>query len=266
MTEGTTDSGVKVVGASTPDDEGRGRRRNRSPKREERSRGGTDRSVPSRRAFRLVSLVAVLGVIGTLVFGVLYTTKSTAADPTQDPAVVSASRAFLTDFFNFNAKTVDSDFNAVDGMATGAFATQAQQFFNASIRKALEQALAESRGQIRYVAVQSENQGAGTASVYAVVDQTYVNNKITSPQADVVRLVADLKQVNGVWKISDVTVLEGRHPGQHGQRLGLVGLERPRPVGRRSGRRIAVGLRAGLWLKVEASRRQNDPRKATCGR
>ena len=26
------------------------------------------------------------------------------------------------------------------------------------------------------------------------------------------------------------------------------------------------GLRAGLWLKVEASRRQNDPRKATCGR
>ena len=26
------------------------------------------------------------------------------------------------------------------------------------------------------------------------------------------------------------------------------------------------GLRAGLWLKVEASRRRNDPRKATCGR
>jgi hypothetical protein len=25
------------------------------------------------------------------------------------------------------------------------------------------------------------------------------------------------------------------------------------------------GLRAGLWLQVEASRRQNDPRKATCG-
>ena len=116
-------------------------------------------------------------------------------------------------------------------MATGAFATQAQQFFNASIRKALEQALAESRGQIRYLAVQSENQGAGTASVYAVVDQTYVNNKITSPQADVVRLVADLKQVNGVWKISDVTVLEGANPASAGQCLGLGGLERPRAVG-----------------------------------
>ena len=30
--------------------------------------------------------------------------------------------------------------------------------------------------------------------------------------------------------------------------------------------RMPGGLRAGLWLKVEASRRRNDPRKATCGR
>jgi hypothetical protein len=28
---------------------------------------------------------------------------------------------------------------------------------------------------------------------------------------------------------------------------------------------LVAGLRAGLWLQVEASRRQNDPRKATCG-
>ena len=138
-----------------------------------------------------------------------------------------AAQAFLTDFFNFNAKTVDADFNAVGGMATGAFATQAQRFFNASIRKALEEALAESRGQIRYLAVQSENQGAGTASVYAVVDQTYVNNKITSPQADVVRLVAGLKQVGGVWKISDVTVLEGASPASTGSASGSAGSNVP---------------------------------------
>ena len=118
---------------------------------------------------------------------ILYTTKSRSG-PVQDPAVVSAASTFLTDFFNFNAKTVDSDFNAVTAWRRAPSATQAQQFFNSSIRKALEQALRRVRGQIRYLAVQSENQGAGTASVYAVVDQTYVNNKITSPQADVVRL------------------------------------------------------------------------------
>ncbi|MFZ0250347.1 MAG: hypothetical protein WAL61_10410 [Acidimicrobiales bacterium] len=224
MTEETTDSGVKVVGA-TSSDEGA------SPVAEATTRKGRPRNevgrgVPSRRAFRLVSLVAALGVAGTLVFGLLYTTKS-GGGPVQDPAVVSASRVFLTDFFNFNAKTVDSDFNAVGDMATGAFATQAQQFFNASIRKALEQALAESRGQIRYVAVQSENQVAGTASVYAVVDQTYVNNKITSPQADVVRLIADLKRVNGVWKISDVTVLEGATPASAGSASGSAGSNVP---------------------------------------
>jgi ABC-type transporter MlaC component len=38
-----------------------------------------------------------------------------------------------------------------------------------------------------------------------VIDRTYVNNKITSPQADVVRLTANLKQVNGEWKISEVS-------------------------------------------------------------
>jgi hypothetical protein len=222
MTEETPDSGVKVVGATTPDKEEPIAAEPAPRKR----RGGGDRPVPSRRAFRLASLVAVVGVVGTLVFGILYATKSSSG-PVQDPAVVSASRAFLTDFFNFNAKTVDSDFNAVDAMATGAFATQAQQFFNTSIRKALEQALAESRGQIRYVAVQSENQGAGTASVYAVVDQTYVNNKITSPQADVVRLIADLKQVNGVWKISDVTVLEGANPASTGSASGSSGSSVP---------------------------------------
>ncbi|HEY5384702.1 MAG TPA: hypothetical protein VIJ56_05655 [Acidimicrobiales bacterium] len=224
MTEETTDDGVKVVGAPAPDEE-RSTAASGKP-REKMRRIDSERGVPSRRAFRLVSLLAVIGVIGTLVFGILYTTKSSSG-AVQDPAVVSASRAFLTDFFNFNAKTVDSDFNAVDGMATGAFATQAQQFFNASIRKALEQALAESRGQIRYVAVQSENQGAGTASVYAVVDQTYVNNKITSPQADVVRLVAALKQVNGVWKISDVTVLEGATPASAGSASGSAGSSVP---------------------------------------
>jgi len=225
MTEETTGDGVKVVGAPAPDEERSTAASGKS--REKKRRIDRDRSVPSRRAFRLVSLLAVIGVIGTLVFGILYTTKNSSGGPVQDPAVVSASRAFLTDFFNFNAKTVDADFNAVDAMATGAFSTQAQQFFNASIRKALEQALAESRGQIRYVAVQSENQGAGTASVYAVVDQTYVNNKITTPQADVVRLVADLKQVNGVWKISDVTVLEGATPASAGSASGSAGSSVP---------------------------------------
>ncbi|HEY6426439.1 MAG TPA: hypothetical protein VIX84_04325 [Acidimicrobiales bacterium] len=93
---------------------------------------------------------------------------------------------------------IDSDFTAITIMATGAFSTQTKEFFNSNIRTALEKALAESRGQIRYLEVQQEHQAAGTASIYAVVDQGYVNNKISTPQADVVRLTADLQQAGGV--------------------------------------------------------------------
>ena len=71
-----------------------------------------------------------------------------------------------------------------------------------------------ARSAALYVRARTRRQA--TASVYAVVDQTYVNNKITTPQSDVVRLVADLQQVGGVWKISNVTVLEGATPASAG--------------------------------------------------
>jgi hypothetical protein len=216
-----TDEGVKVVGATDTDDAAVA---DGPPPRTRTHRSGGDRHpAPTRRGFRVASLLAVAGLVGTLAFGVLYATKGGSGGPAQDPAVVGASRAFLTDFFNFNAKTVDADFDTVTGMATGAFSTQAQQFFNTSIRQALEQALAESRGQIRALYVESENAAQTSASVYAVVDQTYVNNKISTPQADVVRLVADLEKVGGVWKISNVTVLEGATPGSAGSASGSAG-------------------------------------------
>jgi hypothetical protein len=205
--------GVKVVGG-VPDDgaaDDTTEERDETPPAGPPPRPAARRpSGPSRRSFRLVSLVAALGLLGTIVFGVLYATNSSG--PVQDPGVLSASRTFLTDFFNFTPKTVDSDFNAITAMATGQFSSQANQFFNSTIRKQLQTAAASSRGQIRYLAVQQEGNPAGTASIYAVVDQTYANNKSTSLGSDVVRLTADLQQLNGTWKISNVTVLEGATP------------------------------------------------------
>ncbi len=228
------DSGVRVVGATTEpaaaglDTTHRAGRAGHDvadapPPRSPMRRSGGHGSVPSRRAFRIVAVVAALGVLGTLIFGVLYATQSNSS--AQNPAVNQSAQAFLTDFFNFNAKTVDADFTAVTNMATGPFATQAKQFFNTSIRQALEKALAESRGQTRALYVQSET--ADAATLYAVVDQTYVNNKITTPQADVVRLVINLANVGGTWKISDVTVLEGATPESAGSPSGSTGSSVP---------------------------------------
>ena len=190
------------------------------PPRPAARRPGGPPSGPSRRTFRVVTVVAALGLLGTVVFGVLYATKSSSG-PVQDPAVKSAANTFLTDFFNFTPKTIDSDFNAITAMATGQFSSQANGFFNSTIRKQLQTADASSRGSVRYLAVQQEGNPPGTASIYAVVDQTYANNKSTSLGSDVVRLTADLQQVSGgTWKISNVTVLEGATPATAGGGTG----------------------------------------------
>jgi hypothetical protein len=158
-----------------------------------------------RLAFGLVSVVAVLGLVGTVVFGLAWSNQRSAQ--ASATAARQAAGRFLTALTNFDAKTVDADFSSITAMATGRFATQANQFFNSSIRQELENALATSRGQIRSLYVQSS--APDQASVYAVVDQVYANNKISTPQSDVLRIVVDLQQTGGNWKVDDVTVLEG---------------------------------------------------------
>ena len=137
---------------------------------------------------RLVAVVAVLGIAGTLAFGHAWAVqRQQAAD---EANVRSVANGFLLSLTNFDAKSIDADFNRVQSYATGDFATQANQFFGSAIRKQLEAALASSRGQIRDLFVQSAS--AGKATVFAVVDQTYVNAKMSAPAADVLRIVLDL--------------------------------------------------------------------------
>lgn len=157
----------------------------------------------------VVCVLAVLGVAGTIVFGTAWAGLHSAQ--TEEAQVSAEARTFLVDLTNFDAKTVDVDFAAITSMATGQFAGQADKFFNSSIRQELQRALASSRGQVRNLFVQ--NYGGTQASVYAVVTQLYSNNKITSPQSDVLRVVVDLRQVRGTWKVADVTVLEGPSQG-----------------------------------------------------
>jgi hypothetical protein len=221
--EVAADSGVKVVGAPPPVPPP-----DLPTERSERARRTTAPAAAGRGRTNIVlAAVAAIAVVLAVAFGVLYATKSTSGPSPQDPAVISAADTFLTAFFNFNAQSVDSDFNAITAMATGNFSTQASQFFNSSIRSQLEKALAESRGQIRAKYIQSENDAHTAATVYAVVDQLYVNNKITTPQSDVVRLLIDLKLVGSTWKIANVSVLEGATPGSAGTASGSAGSSVP---------------------------------------
>lgn len=217
------ESGVKVVGGPSTEGE-----RGHEDADTATSGGDRVRWLPAepRTRTRMIGLsaVAVLGVIGTLVFGVLWAgAGSGSAQP--DQAVIASARTFLTDLTNFSSKSVDADFAAITAMATGTFAGQADKFFNSSIRTALENALAESRGQIRSLFVQSDS--GGRAVVYSVVDQVYANNKISTPQSDVLRVLVNLQQVGSNWKISNVTVLEGATPGSVGTPSGSSGSSVP---------------------------------------
>ncbi len=152
----------------------------------------------------LCAVLAVVGFAGTGYFGKAWLSqRSSNAELAQ---VRSTAAAFSTALSNFDPGTVDADFARIQSYATGSFATQAKQFFGSSIRQQLETAGAASRGQVADLFVESMNSGAAT--VFAVVDQTYLNDKLTSAAADTLRL--ELSMVKGAsgWKISAVTVVQ----------------------------------------------------------
>ena len=143
---------------------------------------------------------------------------------TPEPGDEPGGPAFLTDFTNFNAKTVDSDFTAINNMATGAFATQAKKFFNSSIRRALEKALAESRGQTRDLYVQSETATRPRSTPWSTRSTSTTRSPPPSPMCSASCQPA---KVGRTWKISDVTVLEGATPASAGSASGSAGSSVP---------------------------------------
>lgn len=187
VSNGVTEVDPEVVGAAAHGRRGRVRSRRR------------------RWVTVVLACLAVLGIAGTVGFGVAWAGLQGKA--TGEAQASTAARSFLVDLTNFDAKSVDADFRAITSMATGPFASQAQRFFNSAIRQDLQKALASSRGQIRALYVQSY--GTGQATVYGVVDQLYANDKVSSPQTDVLRIMLTLDQVAGRWKVADVTVLQG---------------------------------------------------------
>lgn len=152
----------------------------------------------------LCAVLAVIGFAGTGFFWRAWQSqRSTGGSTTQ---VRSTATGFVTALTNFDPGTVDSDFTRIQSYATGAFATQAQQFFGSSIRQQLTTAGAASRGQVRDLFV--ESMSGNEATVFVVVDQTYINGKLTSPVSDTLRLELGLTDGSSGWQVASVTVLQ----------------------------------------------------------
>ena len=152
-------------------------------------------------------IVALVGVVGTIAFGLLWALNVSAsgASSVQSGSRLAAQQ-FLTDFTTFDPSTVTQTFNRIQALSTGNFARQAKVEFSASLRQQLQAANASTQGQVRYLELQSYS--STEASYYADVVQTYSNNKTSGPQSDELRLVVSLALVHGQWKISGVTSLD----------------------------------------------------------
>jgi hypothetical protein len=152
----------------------------------------------------VLAVIAGLGVAFAVMFGLWWNGMRVQAD--NRAAAQRTAQNFLIALTNFDSRSINSDFSRITSYATGDFAKQAQQFFGPQIRQQLEASQAASRGQISSLYVQSAS--GDNASVYAVVDQTIVNNKFNAPQADELRFVLTLNKRSAGWRVGEVTVLQ----------------------------------------------------------
>lgn len=178
---------------------------------------------PARPAERSVGtlwkVVAVLGVLGTVGFGLAWRGAEGRA-ATEDgvtPAAVEmrdAARSFAVALTNFDAATIDADFDRIVEFATGDFATEADRFYDDEIRTQLREARATSRSEVRDLYVQRFDGASG--SVFVVVDQTIANDLSPRPVTDVLRIDLGLRLVEGEWLVSSVDVLDAPVADQAG--------------------------------------------------
>jgi hypothetical protein len=173
------------------------------PVDEDEDSGGGGGRRPPVLVIVLVVLV-ILGLAGTAFYWSKYRTLSNKGHA--QGQVVAVSRDFLLALTNFQAGTIDADFNRVQSYATGDFQSQALSFFSSDVRQALAKVQAVSRGQISALYVQSIQ--GDQATTYADVDQTIANINFKTPEQDELRIVLSLKKVAAGWRVSEVTVLQ----------------------------------------------------------
>ncbi|MHB8467396.1 MAG: hypothetical protein ACYDH6_09705 [Acidimicrobiales bacterium] len=190
-------AGVRTVGSGAGDDE---------PEADPADVMDPERTAGMPRPLVVVlAVAAILGLFGTVFFFNRWRhldNRNRAAGE-----VSKASSVFLNALTNFNANTIDADFQHIQDMATGDFHDQALKFFNSDVRQALAKVQATSRGQIRYLYVESIQ--GDSATTFGEVDQTIANLNFSRPEQDVLRVALTLKHLAQGWKISEVTVLQG---------------------------------------------------------
>lgn len=178
-----------------------------------------ERPASTPRAARLPWVLALLGLVGTLGFGLAWQRadgRTAPAGTSDGPAaeMLAGAEGFATALTTFDGATIDRDFDGLIDRAAGDFRSQADGFFSSEVRAQLKEAQASSRGEVRSAFVQSQDGDRG--SVFVVVDQTIANNLSPTPKADTLRMELGMVLDDGTWKVQRVDVLTAPAGGTTG--------------------------------------------------
>jgi hypothetical protein len=153
---------------------------------------------------RLATVVAVLGVAGTIGFGVAWHNL----DSQQGDVAAAKKQAqnYIIALTNFDPKGLDIEINRIESYTTGNFKTSIAQFFSNDTRNSLLSSNAASRGQVR--AIYPQSNGGGHVTFFAVVDDTIANNKLSAPASDEIDMTVDMVNTSHGWRVANNTFLQ----------------------------------------------------------
>jgi hypothetical protein len=153
---------------------------------------------------RLATSVAVLGLAGTIGFGVAWHNL----DSQQGNVATAKKQAqnYIIALTNFDPKGLDNEISKITSYATGNFKTSISQFFSKDVRNSLLSSNAASRGQVRAIYPQSNS--GGHVTFFAVVDDTLANNKLSAPASDEIDMTVDMVNTSQGWRVANNTFLQ----------------------------------------------------------
>jgi hypothetical protein len=163
-----------------------------------------DRRATKRWPLRLATTVAVLGVAGTIGFGVAW--HNLDSQQGNVSAAKKQAQNYIVALTNFDPKGLDNEINRIESYATGNFKTSISQFFSNDTRKSLLSSNAASRGQVRAIYPQSNS--GGHVTFFAVVDDTIANNKLSAPASDEIDMTVDMVNTSQGWRVANNTFLQ----------------------------------------------------------
>jgi hypothetical protein len=153
---------------------------------------------------RMARTIAVLGVAGTIGFGVAWHNLDSQQGDVS--AAKKQAQNYVIALTNFDPKGLDNEINKIESYATGNFKTSISQFFSNDTRNSLLSSNAASRGQVRAIYPQSNS--GGHVTFFAVVDDTIANNKLSAPASDEIDMTIDMVNTSQGWRVANNSFLQ----------------------------------------------------------